>query len=72
MAPQGFYSAEERAREKQESRARDIQRMARGEVSSADMQEINGFFSCLDASRARLVKSRVRVKVAARVKIAAA
>jgi len=65
MAPQGFFSAEERAREKRESRIRDMQRIACGEVSRADVQKSNGFFSSLDARRARLVSPRIRVQIAA-------
>jgi hypothetical protein len=65
MVPQGFYSVAERQREKRESRARDVQRIACEEVSRADVQERNGFFSSLDASRARLVNPRIRVQIAA-------
>jgi hypothetical protein len=64
MIPQGFYDAAERQREEHESRARDEQRIARGEVRPEDVRDSNGFFSCLDASRARLVKRRVRIQIA--------
>lgn len=62
MMPRRSYSVAEREREKRDSRARDVERIARGEVSPVDVRDRNGFFSCLDASRARLVSARIRVQ----------
>jgi len=65
MPPHGSYSVAVRIREKQEARERDSNRIASGEISPADVRDQNGLFSSLDASRARLVSSRVRVQIAA-------
>jgi len=37
----------ERARQKQESRDRDLARLASGEISAAELNRENGFFSAL-------------------------
>lgn len=63
MAPQSNYDVAARACEKQEARARDIARIAYGKISAAELQDQNGFFSVLDASRSRLVNPRVRVQI---------
>jgi hypothetical protein len=64
MAPDGSFSVANRQREKQESRDWDQQRIVCGEISQAEVRDRNGFFSSLDASRARLVSPRIRVQIA--------
>lgn len=45
----------ERARQKQASRDRDADRLARGEISPAELAEENSFFASLDVSRFKIV-----------------
>ena len=45
----------ERARQKQASRDRDRERLARGEVSRAELQRENDFFAPLDISSFEIV-----------------
>jgi hypothetical protein len=56
------FRFEDRSREKQISRQNDEARLARGEVSAAQLSERNGFFSVLDRSKARLLVRRARVR----------
>lgn len=57
MGSQPSVFFEKRAQEKRESRERDLERVARGEISSADLQIENGFFSALDMHSITLVRS---------------
>jgi hypothetical protein len=57
MAAQRLARLDSRAQEKRESRAHDLERLARGEISSAALQIENGFFSALDMHSITLVRS---------------
>jgi hypothetical protein len=57
------FRFEDRCREKQISRQSDEARLARGEVSAAQLSARNGFFSALDSSKARLLVRRARVRI---------
>ena len=59
----GTFNVEERRAEKQRSRDEDAARLSRGEVSAAELNAENGFFSVLDRSQVRLIARRVRVSL---------
>ena len=63
MAPIAQFSVADRRREKQDSRARDEVCLARGDLDPQEVRDRNGFFSALDASKAKIVSRRIRVRV---------
>jgi len=54
MSTIGVYSPEMRQREKQLSRERDDRDLRAGLISPDELAAVNGFFSSLDISRARI------------------
>jgi len=48
-------NVEERARQKQASRERDLARLRNGEVSPAELAHENNFFAALDLPRFKIV-----------------
>lgn len=63
MASIASFSVADRRREKQLAREQDEVRLQHGEVEARALRDRNGFFSLLDASKARIVSRRVRVRV---------
>jgi hypothetical protein len=58
MVTTGYFSADQRQREKQEARERDERLIASGRASARQLSERNGFFSALDPSKVRVVRWR--------------
>ena len=63
MQEEQFYSVAERCEAKRRGREQDEARLRNGEISAAELNERNGFFSKLDRASARVVSWRSRVKL---------
>ena len=59
-APLLHFNSEDRCQEKEQSRHHDERNLSLGQISEQELRAVNGFFSVLDRSRARLVARRVR------------